>query len=107
MTEIDRVKAAANPFAQLMTVAVENGKKQDVTNKLLGEDLKVNKDILKEKKNNHSVWLRVSKHRRYINIAAVLVTVAILWLDVLKLNPDSEIVGSVIGVTKVVAGFFL
>jgi len=69
--------------------------------------LSVSNDILEGQTENHSVWVKVSKHRRYINLAAVMVTGAILWLDVLKLNPNSEIVGSVVNIAKALAGMLL
>ena len=100
MSDSNDIKAAANPYAQLKK-AVEEG------NQLLRDNLKVNSDIFEGQSNNHGVWVKVSRHRRYINIAAVLVTGAILWLDVLKLNPDSEIIGSFVGVTRVISGLFL
>lgn len=114
MTDLDEFKQSTNPFAVLTELTIEQNEKLDILIKLncsqcdtLEGNLLVNSDILEEKKSNHSVWLKVSKHRRYINIAAVVVTFAILWLDVLKLNPDSEIVGSAVSIGKAIAGFFL
>lgn len=114
MNEIDKVKEAANPFAQLTKATNEHAAKTDTVITLLGAlcnsvdiNTNVNVDILKKNNSNHDVWVKVSKHRRYINIAAVLVTGAILWLDVLKLNPNSEIVDSAVNIAKAVAGLLL
>jgi len=114
MTTTDDIKKAANPFAILTEVTLEQNEKLDILIKLncsqcdtLEGNLLVNSDILEEKKSNHNAWVKVSKHRRYINITAVMVTFAILWLDVLKLNPDSEIVVGAASIGKAIAGFFL
>jgi len=114
MSDLDDIKAAANPYTQLTEATKEHSGKTDTVIKLLGAlcdsvdiNTNINADILKKNNSNHDVWVKVSKHRRYINIAAVLVTGAILWLDVLKLNPNSEIVDSAVNIAKAIAGLLL
>lgn len=74
---------------------------------LLEENLNVNQDILEEKKNNHSAWIKATNRRFYISLAAVMVTGAVLYLDVLKLNVDSEIINSAIGFIDAMTGLLL
>lgn len=114
MSEIDRVKEAANPFIQLTKATNKHAAKTDTVITLLSAicdvidaNLLVNQDILEEKKANHAAWIKATNRRFYISLVAVMATVAVLWVDVLKVNPDSEIVKGIAGVTKSIAGFFL
>ena len=74
---------------------------------VLDSNLLVNLDILEEKKSNHSAWLKATNRRFYISLVAVLVTGAVLYLDVLQLNGDSEIVGGAIAFIKALTGWLL
>lgn len=114
MATLDDVKEAANPYAKLAEVMTEDNEKTDTVITLLvaicdviDANLLVNQDILEEKKNNHTAWIKATNRRFYISLAAVMVTGAVLYLDVLKLNENSEIVGGVIGIAKALAGLFL
>ncbi len=72
------------------------------------EELCESKKIQQESDDNfRNEWFKASNKKFYVSLLAIMITGTVLWLDVLRINPDSEIVGSVIGVTKVVAGFFL
>lgn len=114
MNETDKVKKAANPFIQLTKATNEHAAKTDTVITLLGAicdvidaNLLVNQDILKEKKENHAAWIKATNKRFYISLVAVMVTGAVLYLDVLKLNEDSEIVGGIVTTAKAIAGLFL
>ena len=114
MSDLDDIKAAANPYAQLTEATNKHAEKTDTVITLLvaiangiDANLLVNEDILEEKKANHNAWIKATNRRFYISLAAVLVTGAVLYLDVLKLNPNSEIVGSVVGIAKALAGMLL
>jgi len=114
MSDLDDIKAAANPYTQLTKATNEHAEKTDTVITLLGAicnvidaNLLVNKDILEEKKANHSAWIKATNRRFYISLVAVLVTGAVLYLDVLQLNENSEIVGSVVDIAKAIAGFLL
>jgi hypothetical protein len=114
MTKLDGVKRAANPFAKLTDITTEHSDKTDTVITLLGvlcdtveENLNINADILDEKKANHSAWLKATNRRFYISLAAVMVTGAVLYLDVLKLNVNSEIVGGAIAFIKALTGMLL
>ena len=114
MSEIDRVKEAANPFIQLTKATNKHAAKTDTVITLLSAicgvidaNLLVNQDILEEKKANHAAWIKATNRRFYISLVAVMVTGAVLYLDVLKLNENSEIVGGIAGAVKAIAGLFL
>lgn len=114
MIDSNDIKEAANPYAQLTKAANKHAAKTDTVITLLGAicdvidaNLLVNQDILKEKKENHAAWIKATNKRFYISLAAVMVTGAVLYLDVLKLNEDSEIVGGIVTTAKAIAGLFL
>ena len=114
MDEIDKVKEAANPFIQLTKATNKHSAKTDTVITLLSAicdvidaNLLVNQDILEEKKANHAAWIKATNRRFYISLAAVMVTGAVLYLDVLKLNENSEIVGSVVDIAKAISGLLL
>ena len=114
MSDSNDIKAAANPYAQLTKSTNKHAEKTDTVITFLSAlcdlseaNLNVSADILEEKKSNHSAWLRATNRRFYISLAAVLVTGAVLYLDVLKLNVDSEIVNGLINIAKTIAGMLL
>ena len=114
MSDLDDIKAAANPYAQLTKATNKHAAKTDTVITLLGlicdvidANLLVNQDILEEKKRNHSAWIKATNRRFYISLSAVMVTGAVLYLDVLQLNENSEIIGSVIDMVEAIAGLLL
>jgi len=114
MAGIDDLKEAANPFNKLAKETLEHSEKTDTVITLLGSicdvidaNLLVNQDILEEKKANHAAWIKATNRRFYISLLAVLATGAVLYLDVLQINENSEIIGSVIDVVKAVSGLLL
>ena len=113
-TTLEEFKKSGDTYAQLAKEMLEHSEKTDTVITLLGAicdvmdaNLNVNKDILDEKKANHAAWIKATNRRFYISLAAVMVTGAVLYLDVLKLNENSEIVGSVVDIAKALAGLFL
>ena len=114
MSDSNDIKEAANPYAQLAKETLEHSEKTDTVITLLGAicdvidaNLRVNEDILEEKKANHAAWIKATNRRFYISLVAVMVTGAVLYLDVLKLNENSETVGGIVTTVKAIAGLFL
>ena len=114
MSDSNDIKEAANPYTQLTKATNKHAAKTDTVITLLGaicdvidENLLVNQDILEEKKANHAAWIKATNRRFYISLVAVMVTGAVLYLDVLKLNEDSEIISGVISAVKAIAGLSL
>ena len=114
MSDSNDIRAAANPYTQLTKAINKHAAKTDTVITVLSaicgaidDNLLVNQDILEEKKANHAAWIKATNRRFYISLAAVMVTGAVLYLDVLKLNENSEIVGGVMGAIKAIAGLFL
>ncbi len=111
-TETDELKNLAAP--KLAKAKEEQNDRLDTVVTLLGalcdtvdSNLLVSLDILEEKKSNHSAWIRATNRRFYISLAAVMVTGAVLYLDVLKLNVDSEIINSTISFIDAITGALL
>ena len=114
MSDSNDIKEAANPYAQLAKETLEHSGKTDTVITLLGAicdvidaNLRVNEDILEEKKANHAAWLKATNRRFYISLVAVQATLAVLLFDVIKINPESEIVGGIVTTAKAIAGLFL
>jgi len=105
MNEIDKVKEAANPFIQLskkIDILIEQGvetAKQDIIKiTLLGRLCTLKEDF-------QEAWFKSSNKKFKVSVVAIMVTGAVLYMDILKLNPDSEIVGSVIRLINALSGW--
>ena len=113
-TTLEEFKKSGDTYAQLAKETLEHSEKTDTVITLLGSicdvidaNLNVNKDILEEKKANHAAWIKASNRRFYISLVAVQATLAVLLVDVIKINPESEVVKGIIAMTKSVVGLFL
>lgn len=96
MSDSSDIKAEANPFTQF-------GKKLDKiieqnSEIIVQNEIKVTllDRLCTLKEDFQTIWFKSSNKKFKVSIIAIMVTGAVLYMDILKLNPDSEIIDSTI-----------
>jgi len=102
MVKPNDIKEAANPFAQLCKkshkVIEQNIKiieQNEIKITLLSRLCELKEKQQEGDDSFRSTWLRSSIKKFYISLVSIFITGAVLWLDILELNPDSKIVKAI------------
>ena len=95
-TSLEEFKKSGNPYAQLsvkLDVIAEQSaeivKQNEIKIKLLDRLCTLKEDF-------QEVWFKSSNKKFKVSIVGIMATGAVLYIDILKLNPDSVIVSSVV-----------